>query len=229
MSPIQTGDLPEFKNIERPFELKSLEGDGTFTGYGSVFGNVDAYKETVAPGAFAESLKAWAAAGRLPPILWQHQAGEPIGAYDEMREDARGLFVRGRLLVNDVQRAKEAHALLKAKAISGLSIGFVAKAETFDRTTGIRTLTRVDLYEVSLCTFPANPAATVSAVKSVDDINSLAEAERFLRDAGISKARAVALVSRIKALSSRSDSEEAKADRTRSLASRLAAMLKSPT
>lgn len=200
----------DLKYIDRPFDVKAVEEDGVFTGYGSVFGNVDSYKEVVAPGAFAESLAGWKDAGRLPPVLWQHRSGEPVGPYLDLREDEHGLFAKGQLLINDVQRAKEARALMKAKAVNGLSIGFVTREDSFDRVTGIRTLKKVDLWEISIVTFPANAAAQISGVKSaIDAIETFADAERYLRDAGgLSKAQALAFVSRIKSLSGRSESDE---------------------
>ena len=200
----------ELTYIDRPFEVKAVDDKGRFSGYGSVFGNVDAYQEVVAPGAFAESLAAWKDAGKLPPVLWQHRSGEPIGPYLEMREDAHGLFVEGQLLVDDVVRAREARALMKARAVNGLSIGFVTREDSFDKVTGVRTLKKIDLWEVSIVTFPANAAARVSNVKSaVEALESLAEAERYLRDAGgFSKSAALAFIARIKSLSGRSDSDE---------------------
>lgn len=200
----------ELRYIERPFEVKAVAEDGIFEGFGSVFGNVDSYKEVVAPGAFSETLAAWKTAGKLPPVLWQHRSGEPIGPYLEMEEQPVGLWVKGRLLVNDVQRAKEARALMQAKAVNGLSIGFVTREDSYDRVTGIRTLKKVDLWEVSVVTFPANPAAQISSVKSaIGAIQTLAEAETFLRDVGrLSKADATALISRLKSLSGRSESDE---------------------
>ena len=200
----------DIKYIERPFEIKAVEEDGIFEGFGSVFGNVDSYKEIVAPGAFAESLAGWKAAGRLPPVLWQHRSGEPIGPYLEMEEQAIGLRVKGQLLVNDVQRAKEARALMKAKAVNGLSIGFVTREDSYDRVSGIRTLKKVDLWEVSVVTFPANPSAQISSVKSsIDAIATVRDAEAFLRDVGrLSNAQAAAFISRFKSLSGQRDSDE---------------------
>lgn len=199
----------ELNYIERPFELKSVDDKGLFTGYGSVFGLVDSYKEIVAPGAFAESLQAWKDSGRMPPVLWQHRAGEPVGPYLDMTEDSVGLFVRGQLLVDDVQRAREARALMQARAVNGLSIGFVTREDTFDKVTGIRTLKRIDLWEVSIVTFPANPAAQVASVKSaIDALETLSDAERLLRDAaGFSRAQSTAFISRVKSMAQRSDSD----------------------
>lgn len=200
----------ELNYIERPFEIKAVEDTGIFNGYGSVFGNVDSYQEIVAPGAFGESLAAWKDAGKMPPVLWQHRSGEPLGPYLDMREDTHGLFVKGQLLVDDVARAKEARALMKAKAVNGLSIGFVTREDSYDKVTGIRTLKKIDLWEVSVVTFPANPAAQISNVKSaIEALETLAEAERHLRDAGgFTKAGATAFIARVKSLSGRSDSDE---------------------
>lgn len=200
----------DLKYLERPFEVKAVEDDGTFEGFGSVFGNVDSYKEIVAPGAFAESLAGWKAAGRLPPVLWQHRSGEPIGPYLSMEEQPIGLHVRGQLLVNDVQRAKEARALMKAKAVNGLSIGFMTREDSYDRVSGIRTLKKVDLWEVSVVTFPANPAAQISSVKSaIDAIETVRDAESFLRDVGrLSNAQAAAFISRFKSLSGQRESDD---------------------
>jgi uncharacterized protein len=201
----------DLKFIERPFEIKGIEDGGVFTGYGSVFGNVDSYQEIVAPGAFADSLAAWKSSNRLPPVLWQHRSGEPLGPYLEMSEDAIGLFVKGQLLVDDVQRAKEARALMKAKAVNGLSIGVVVREDSYDRATGIRTLKKLDLWEVSVVTFPANPQAQITGVKSsLEGLATLADVERHLREAhGLSKAQATALVSRVKSLSGgRSESDD---------------------
>jgi uncharacterized protein len=196
----------EVKYLERPFELKGVDDAGVFHGYGSVFGNVDSYKEVVAPGAFAESLAAWKESGRLPPILWQHRSGEPVGPFLEMREDEHGLFVRGQLLVDDVQRAKEARALMKAKAVNGLSIGFVTREDSYDRVTGIRTLKRVDLWEVSVVTFPANPSAQISSIKgAIDGIDTLREAERFLEERGLTKSQATGFLARVKSLATRGE------------------------
>lgn len=197
----------QLKYIERPFAVKDVGQDGIFEGFGSVFGNVDSYKEIVAPGAFAESLAGWKAVDRLPPVLWQHRSGEPIGPYLSMEEQPVGLHVKGQLLVDDVQRAKEARALMKAKAVNGLSIGFVTREDSFDRVSGIRTLKKIDLWEVSIVTFPANPAAQISSVKSsIDALQTVRDAEAFLRDAArLSNTQAAAFISRIKSMADQRD------------------------
>jgi HK97 family phage prohead protease len=150
------------------FEMKALDSKGVFSGYGSVFDVIDSYREVVTPGAFSKSLAKWKAKDRLPPMLYQHRAGEPIGAFTEMHEDKKGLYVEGQLLVDDIQRAKEVYALLKAKALSGMSIGFnvMPDGEEYDSRAGIYKLTELELWEVSIVTFPANEAANVESVKA---------------------------------------------------------------
>ncbi|MBV7459839.1 MULTISPECIES: HK97 family phage prohead protease [unclassified Acidovorax] len=189
--------------LDMPFKIKAVSEDGLFSGYGSVFGVVDSYKEVVAPGAFAESL-----ASRMPSLLWQHRSGEPIGVYSAVKEDSVGLHVEGKLALKTA-RGAEAYELLKMGAVSGLSIGFISREDSYDKVSGIRTLKKLDLWEVSLVTFPANDAARVSGVKSIDAITSLSDAEAYLRDAGgLSKREACALVARVKSLQGRSDSDE---------------------
>jgi HK97 family phage prohead protease len=140
-------------------------------------------------------------------LLWQHRSGEPIGIYTGVKEDTIGLHVEGKLALKTA-RGAEAYELLKMGAVSGLSIGFVVRDESYDRVTGVNTLKKLDLWEVSLVTFPANDAARVTDVKSADEITTLKEAEAYLREAGgFSKSQALALIARIKAAHARSDSE----------------------
>lgn len=193
--------------LDFPLTLKAAGDDGVIEGYGSVFGVMDAYADIVAAGAFAESLKAHKASGTMPAMLWQHDSDEPVGVWTEMVEDDKGLLVRGRLAMGTT-RGREASELLKMRAINGLSIGFYSRQWSYDTETDVRTLTAVDLWEVSLVTFPANREARVQSVKSIDDLATLKDCERLLRDAGgFSRSEATALVSRIKALGGRSDSD----------------------
>lgn len=177
-------------------DLKATGDDGTVEGYGSVFGVRDSYDDVIAAGAFQASLAAHKKAGTMPAMLWQHDSGKPIGVWAEMVEDSKGLRIKGQLALDTVL-GKEAHALLKMGALNGLSIGFVSKQWAYDRETDIRTLTEIDLWEVSLVTFPANGAARVTNVKSVDDMSAPKDAEQLLRDAGWSKSNATAFVSRV--------------------------------
>lgn len=169
--------------------------DGAVEGYGSVFGVRDNYDDVIAAGAFAASLAAHKAAGTMPAMLWQHDSHEPIGVWESMVEDASGLRIKGRLALDTV-RGKQAHTLLKMGALNGLSIGFVSKQWAYERDSEVRTLTEVDLWEVSIVTFPANQKARVTNVKS-GDIATPKDAEKTLRDAGFSKTDATAFVSRV--------------------------------
>ncbi|MGR3703461.1 MAG: HK97 family phage prohead protease [Paracoccaceae bacterium] len=136
----------------------------TIAGYASLFGAPDQGGDVVAPGAYAASLKAMAAQGRRVRMLWQHDPAQPIGIWDAVSEDATGLHVRGRLL-GSVTRGREAAALVAAGAIEGLSIGYrTIRATKTDK--GQRLLTELDLWEVSLVTFPMLPAARVQAKAS---------------------------------------------------------------
>lgn len=189
------------------FELKSLQSDGVFEGYGSVFGVKDSYDEIVAAGAFAESLATHKSQGTLPALLWQHRSGEPVGVYTGMHEDNIGLKVSGQLALKTV-RGSEAYELLKMKAISGLSIGFATREDSYDRVTGIRTLKKVDLYEVSLVTFPANDTARVQGVKNIEVIEDLKSAEQYLREVGMSRTEAKAFIARVKSLGPRDAGED---------------------
>ena len=190
-------------HLDIPFQIKAVSEDGLFSGYGSVFGVVDSYKEVVTQGAFSESLQ-----GRMPALLWQHRSGEPIGVYTSVKEDNIGLHVEGKLALKTA-RGAEAYELLKMGALNGLSIGYITREDSYDKVSGVRTLKKVDLWEVSLVTFPANDASRISSVKGIEQINTLSDAEAFLRDAGgLSRREALAIVSRIKSLHGRSDSDE---------------------
>jgi HK97 family phage prohead protease len=181
------------------FEVRATSEDGTVEGYGSVFGVKDAYEDVIAVGAFVDSLKAHKAAGTMPAMLWQHDSDEPCGVWDEMAEDAKGLKVKGRLAMETV-KGREAYSLLKMGALSGLSIGFVSQEWSYDRETEIRTLIKIDLWEVSLVTFPANGKARVTGVKAIDvtEVSTIRQAEKALRDAGFSNDAACAFIAQVK-------------------------------
>lgn len=184
------------KHFDVGFEIKAVNADGTVEGYGSVFGVRDNYDDVISKGAFIQSLKDHKAAGTMPAMLWQHDADKPIGVWTEMVEDEKGLRIKGQLAMETV-KGKEAHALLKMGALNGLSIGFMSKEWAYDRETEVRTLTAIDLWEVSLVTFPANEKARVTNVKSADEMATPKDAEKALRDAGFSKSDATAFVSRV--------------------------------
>lgn len=206
-------------------QIRAAGDDGAVEGYGSVFGVKDNYDDVIAPGAFEASLKAHRAAGSMPAMLWQHDPSEPIGVWTEMAEDAKGLRIRGQLAL-DTTRGKEAYALLKMGALNGLSIGFMSKQWTYDRDTEVRTLTEIDLWEVSLVTFPANQKARVTQVKAApDDILAPKDAERILREAGISKADATAIVARVMRLGEERSESAKSAAQALGAASRLLSLL----
>lgn len=106
------------QRLDVPLSLKSVSDSGEFEGYGSVFGVKDSHDDVVMSGAFAASLRAWSDRKALPALLWQHRMDEPIGVYTEMKEDDVGLYVRGRLLIDDDPLAKRAHAHMKAGSLS---------------------------------------------------------------------------------------------------------------
>jgi HK97 family phage prohead protease len=213
---MQRKDSAGLKVRDFDLSIKAVSDDGLFSGYGSVFGEVDTYNEVVAPGAFRASLAELQAKGRKVPVLWQHRSDQPLGTYETLSEDLKGLWVDGRLLVAAVAQAREAHALMKAGAVTGLSIGYYVRESSYDEKTGIRTLTRLDLLEVSLVTFPANDAARVDAIKmklAHGGLPTLPEFESFLREAGFSKSKAAVVANRgLKHLLDRSESGSAAND-----------------
>ena len=139
--------------------IASVSASGLFEGYASLFGLADQGGDKVMPGAYAASLSRLSERGDKVRMLWQHDPMRPIGVWDEIREDARGLWVQGRLLC-EVAQAREAAALVQAGAIDGLSIGYrTVRAERDE--TGRRVLVEVELWEVSLVTFPMLAEAKV--------------------------------------------------------------------
>ena len=178
------------------FEIKAVSDDGLFSGYASVFDNVDSYGDIVRKGAFVESISEWEAKGKMPPILWNHDPSDPIGIYTKMQEDEKGLYVEGKLLIDDVPRARQTHALMKAGVIDGLSIGYRVKEYLYNVDEEVTDLIKLSLREVSIVTFPANPETRIEAVKSrldAGELPTLPEFEKFLREAGFSKSQATAI------------------------------------
>lgn len=176
----------ELKQMRIVAEIKADE-KGTIEGYGSIFGNVDSYGDVVAHGAFTRTLADAKASGRMPAMLWQHNQDEPIGVWTEMREDEKGLYVKGQIA--QTQRGREALELIKMGALSGLSIGYSTVASDYDTSKEIRVLTDLDLWEVSPVTFPANDKARITSAKRAG-IKTVRDFEGFLRDAGFSRKEA---------------------------------------
>ncbi|MFK7834906.1 MAG: HK97 family phage prohead protease [Sulfitobacter sp.] len=142
-------------------EVAEVEDGTQISGYASLFGAADQGGDVVEPGAYGVSLKAVKEAGRSIKMLWQHDPAQPIGVWDEVREDAKGLFVKGRIL-SSVEKGREAAALIAAGAIDGLSIGY-RTVRAAKNTKGQRLLSELELWEVSLVTFPMLPSARVAA------------------------------------------------------------------
>lgn len=187
------------QRLDIPLTLKSVSDTGEFDGYGSVFGVKDSYSDIVIPGAFQKSLATWHEKGRLPALLWQHDMAEPIGIYTEMREDATGLYVKGRLLIEDDPLAKRAHAHMKAGSLSGLSIGYLLNDYEYDKDKSAFLLKEIDLWEVSLVTFPANDEARIADVKSLLERGETpppSKVERALREVGFSGSQAKAFMAK---------------------------------
>ena len=153
-----------FLSMDATRPVFALDGDGTIEGYASLFGVVDAARDMVMPGAFAASLRARGV--RRIPMLFQHDPAEPIGIWLELKEDLRGLYVRGRL-IPDVGRARELLALIRAGTADGLSIGYRPRRARIDPRTRVRALHEIDLWEISIVTLPLLDGARVSRVKGL--------------------------------------------------------------
>ncbi|WP_207479559.1 HK97 family phage prohead protease [Arenibaculum pallidiluteum] len=187
------------KTLDFALETKAVGDEGAFEGYASTFGNVDQGGDIVEPGAFIEGIVKAKDEGRSIPMLWQHDQREPVGVWKDIAEDSKGLYVRGQLLVDADPLAKRAHALLKAKALGGMSIGYRIPAGGMvedEKRRGVFRLKKLDLREISLVTMPMNIQARVTSVKSILDAGRLPtvrEFEEHLRDAGFSKSLAAAI------------------------------------
>ena len=164
------------------FEAEVTVAEGhRIEGYASLFGACDQGGDVVAQGAYARSLQRLQSEGRSVKMLWQHDPAQPIGVWEEVREDGRGLFVKGRLL-EDVSRAREAKALIEAGAIDGLSIGY-RTVKSRKSEAGHRVLTELELWEVSLVTFPMLPSARVAAKGDAPEEVMLRDLAGVLEDA----------------------------------------------
>jgi HK97 family phage prohead protease len=148
-------------DVTHPFA--TIHPDGMVEGYASLFGEIDQARDMVMPGAFTQTLRIRGV--HRVPMLFQHDPAEPVGVWLELREDMRGLFVRGRL-IPEVMRGRELLALLRAGTSDGLSIGFRTVKSRIEPRTRIRKLDIIDLWEISLVTFPLLAGARVRAVKA---------------------------------------------------------------
>lgn len=159
------------------FDIKSLDDSGQIEGLLAGFGDVDEGGDRLVKGCFAKSL----AARTTPlPMLFVHDLKRPIGAWKEWQERPEGLYVKGSITLA-AQAAKEAYALAKDGAVTGLSIGFRPTRESTDQRTGVRTITEAELFEGSLVPIPMHDRARISAVKAVAGAGDIAE---LLQEAG---------------------------------------------
>lgn len=179
---------------ERKFaglRFAEVEEDGVFSGYASLFGEVDLGRDIVEPGAFARSIETRGAGGIR--MLYQHDPAEPIGSWISLQEDRRGLKVKGRI-TKGVARAQEVLQLMRAGALDGLSIGFRTVKAKADARSGIRRILEADLWEISVVTFPMLPAARIAQVKS-RGLPTTREFERMLvRDARLTRSEAKTVI-----------------------------------
>lgn len=167
------------QHLNLDIEVKQVSDEGGFEGYASAM-TVDRGNDIVDMGAFDRSLARHKGRGTMPKMLWQHDPGQVVGVWTEMVQDDKGLFVKGHC-IKSTTLGKDCHELLKAGAIDSMSIGYITKEVEFEEGGDVRRLKEVDLWEVSLVTFPMNIDARVTAVKRVESIR---DAERALREGG---------------------------------------------
>ncbi|MFB2553710.1 HK97 family phage prohead protease [Ensifer soli] len=162
--------------LRTDFSPTLIDAAGRFTGYAAVFGNVDSHGDVIERGAFAASLQAWQAKGRMPPLRLMHGTSGnpfqyddlPVGKWTVIREDARGLHVEGRLLALDTDLGRRLHALMAANVFDGLSIGYRTKRTAAGGGRVKRRLVEVELTEISLVDDPSNDAARVAPLSAYD-------------------------------------------------------------
>ncbi len=192
----------DYKSFD--IEIKDIDQEGKFSGYASTFGNKDLVGDIVQKGAFLKTLQKGA---DKVLMLWQHDSDKIVGEFTKLHEDEKGLFFEGQLFIKNIQQATEAHFLMLKRLIKSVSIGFRIEEKAFDQNNN-RLLKEIDLIEISLVTFPANPEATIDRVKSVDDL-TVRDFEQVLRDAGLSKKQAKTFISSgYKAMLGRDDLNE---------------------
>lgn len=187
----------DLSDVELKFDDQSEAG--TFSGYATKFNSTDLVGDTILPGAFTKALEN---IGTLP-IFFNHNSYEvPIGKYTKVEQNARGLKVEGQLIL-DIPKAKDVYAAMKSGVVSGLSIGFSINDDGYEEKedhSGYIIKEIAKLREISICTYPCEPKAQITAVKSedVEQLKTVRDFERFLRDSGFSKSMALAIVSRAK-------------------------------
>ncbi len=169
-------------DIECEYKDLDADDDGSFEGYGSVFNNKDLGNDVIKSGAFADSIKY--KKPRQIKLLYQHKTDEPIGVIDSLVEDSKGLKIKGRLAMG-TQKGKEVYELMKMGALDSMSIGYRLSPDDYKYSDKLkkRTITNLDLMEISMVTFPMNPKAKVTKVKLAH--MDTRELEEYLRDVGV--------------------------------------------
>jgi HK97 family phage prohead protease len=158
--------IKKTKVVSTTFNIKQKrKAEGCFSGYASVFDEVDIQHDLVVRGAFQETLQEWKKKSQKPKMLWQHEAQDPIGLWHHLYEDQQGLYVDGQLLL-EIERAREAYVLMKAGVLDSLSIGYRVVEAIQSKNKTLRLLTKLDLFEISLVTFAANEKAKVTNLKT---------------------------------------------------------------
>lgn len=195
----------ETKTITIPLQIKTLN-NREFSGYGSVFGNVDWGNDVVVKGAFSDTLAQHKAEGTLPMMFWQHDPSQVPGKWLSMSEDEHGLQVKG--VLADTTLGNDIHTLLGMKAVSGMSIGYIP-TDTEYNADGVRLIKQADLIETSIVSIPMNPKAQIVHAKARlsangeyvprdDELAQLKrDVEQFLRSKGFSKTLSKTYVSNL--------------------------------
>lgn len=194
------------KTLTFPLEVKALK-DREFEGYGSTFGNVDLGGDVVMPGAFTKSL-----AAKMPKMLYQHRPDKIAGVWKEMHEDSKGLHVRGEFI--NTTLGNDAYIEMKSGALDGLSIGYAVVKDDGKRNP--RRLTELDLWEVSVVTFPMNESALVDSIKQFygQMPQTKRELEEMLFDRGMSHTEAKTFISDLGKIFAKRESDDMDSDGT---------------
>lgn len=189
------------KHITVPFEIKEddIKDDGTFSGYGSTFGGKpDSYGDIIVAGAFTQTLSEGGRNGFGVAMLYQHDASRPVGVWDHLAEDSKGLKIQGRLALK-TELGRDTHELMKIGALRGLSIGYDhydhKEDVDYNKEEDAFYLKRIRLWEVSPVTFAANISAQITTVKMIREAKTTRELEDTLRESGLSREAAKYIVS----------------------------------
>jgi len=169
------------------YDIKSISEDGVFEGYGSLFDDEeDDYGDIIAKGAFQKTLQLNGRNRNGVAMLFQHNANQPIGVWNEILEDNIGLRVKGQLATKTTM-GRDAYELMKIGAIKGLSIGYRVIVEEYNNERECRILKEIELWEISPVTFPAKVSANITSIKAIEEAKTERDLENALRESGLSK------------------------------------------